>query len=257
MAIQIDPYTGWSKLLYFGVGGNPRSDAAYEDTGAGAQYASWFQRSWWTNHRWARKYTNITGNPQRITKMSFLACPGHSNGKKFSGSPGPGHLGPSNGYGCTFVVDLYASNGASASSASSCTLQSINRYNCYYRGYGNTNTQRNNTSFGSTSWFGPNSGYGYDTNGHPRFVHDQIFTFTESAPIIKPGESLYVHVRPTAWASGSTNSNSMLVIKSKEADFKPIVQPVQMDYIWRFDGTQWKRVLSAYQYNGSGWTKIQ
>lgn len=253
MSIYIDPNTGWSELLYY-TNGSAISDSSYEDTHtSAATYATWFQRSWWTSNKWARKFVNLSNTPKRLVRMRFLACPGHSNGKTYSGTAGPGNLGPSIGCGCTFIVNLYSSSGASTSSASSCTLQPIDKFNCYYNGYGNTSTQNWDTSFGRLNWFGPGTGYEYDSHGHKRYIHNQTFTFTETSPVIYPGEALYIHVNPIEWSSGSTANNSLLVIESKDSDFEAVVEDT--DFIWRFNGTIWEQVLSPYKFNGTEWKK--
>lgn len=262
MSIIIDENTGWSALLYYDpADGEIYEDDAYSDTGNGAQYASWFMRSWWEqDYKWARKYKNLTEMKQRITDMSFLACSGHSNGLTFSGTPSPGELGPVYGYGCTFTVDLCVVNPGTdpvtKTAATSHTLPSIDKYNCYYSGYGKTNTQYNNTGFGDVKRFGPGTGYEYDSKGNKRYRHTQEFKF-EDAPIIEPGGEMYVTVRVTNWASGSTTSNTLLVIQSKAADFTAVMEEEPSNYIWKFNGTEWEKVAIAHICTDEGWTEVR
>lgn len=259
MPIAYDPNTGWSNLLSYelpgGSGGDPYSDSSYRSASG-----TWFQRSWWTHDRWARKYTNINKISVKLSEMKFLACAGHSNGKRFAGSPEGGQVGPTNGYGCTFTVDLYIVNGdngnESIAAVSSNTLETINQYNCYYNGYGEVCVPTNSTSFGSLVYFAPGSGYELDTQGHRRYMYEQVFQFTD-APAIRPGHSMFVHVRPTNWPAGSTINNSMLVVKSGDPFFTAIMEPAESPYIWRFDGTRWIKDRYAFKFDGKGWAQLK
>lgn len=254
MAIAYDPGTGWSDTISFDIGGDPYTDAAYNPLSA-----TWFQRSWWSNRRWARKYVNINDIPVKMTQMKFLACAGHSNGKQFGASPTGGLVGPTNGHACTFTVDLYIVGGKngneSVTAASTHTLETINQYNCYYGGYGNVSTSNDQTSFGSVSFFGPGTGRDKDSNGHRKYRYDNIFTF-DDAPAIPPGHAMYVQVRPTSWSSGSTTNNSMLVIQSKNPFFEAELEPAENPYIWCFDGKQWNKDRYAYKMTGKEWLKL-
>lgn len=253
MPISIDTATGWSEPIAYTISaGDPYSDSSYRTHGA-----TWFQRSWWNHDRWARKYVNMNSIPVHLTQMQFLACAGHSNGLRYNG--GGGLVGPSIGCGCTFVVDLYVNEegGAreSVTSISSCTLEPINQYNCYYGGYGKVSTTNDQTSFGSTTFFGPGTGRDLDSNGHRKYRYENIFTF-QDAPTIPPGGTMYVHVRPTNWSSGSTDSNSLIVLQSKDPFFQANLEPVKQPYIWRFNGTSWEKVLYAFKYINGRWEEL-
>lgn len=252
MAVSTDPNTGWSGISQYIVGRDPFSDNAYN-----ASRGTWFQRSWWETYRWARKYVNINNIPVRLSEISFLACPGHSNGLRYGGSSSGALVGPANGWGCTFTVDLYVINGTSQESvtaASSVTLQSISDYNCYYGGYGRVSTVNDQTSFGSLNAYGPGTGMETDRNGILRYRHRQVFTF-DNSPIIQPGQTMYIQVRPTNWAGG-TLYDSLLVIQSDKDGFTGTVVPAETPYIWRFDGTSWNVELYAFRYNGTRWDKL-
>ena len=255
MAIAYNPSTGWSNLLSFDIGSDPYSDSSY-DSAAG----TWFQRSWWSHSRWARKYVNINDIPVKITSMNFLACAGHSNSKRFGGSSSGDLVGPTNGYGCTFTVDIYVVGGESGNesltSVSSHTLESINQYNCAYGGLGNVSTSNDQTSFGSVAYFGPGTGRDKDTQGHRRYRYKQEFIF-DDAPSIPPGHSMFVHVRPTSWPSGSTSTNSMLVIQSADPFFEATMEPAANPYIWRFDGSKWVKDLYAFKFDGKAWSQLK
>lgn len=254
MAISTSSTTGWSDLLSYEISsGNPYDDDSYNSLSA-----TWFMRSWWDSRRWARKWDNIYDIPVRITSMNFLACAGHSNSRTFGASSTGGLTGPSNGYGCTFTVDVYvvgSSKNESLSAASSTTLESISSYNCYYGGYGNVSTSDDQTSFGSVTFFGPGTGYSTDSSGNRRYRYSQVFEFTD-APAVPAGGCMYVHVRPTDWPSGSTSTNSMLVIQSRDPFFDATLEPAENPYIWRFDGTAWVKDRYCYQFTGSDWNKL-
>lgn len=255
MPISYDPSTGWSDLLYYSIGSDAYSDSSYTP-----MKATWFQKAWWSRNRWARKYVNINEIPVKITKMNFLACPGHSNGKVFGGSPSGDLVGPTNGYGCTFTVDIYIVAGRngneSITSVSSHTLQSINQYNCAYGGVGNVSTHNDQTSFGSLSYFGPGTGRELDSQGHLRYRHKQEFVF-DDAPGILPGHSMFVHVRPINWSPGSTDNNSMLVVQSADPFFEATMEPAENPYIWRFDGSKWVKELYAFKFDGKVWSQLK
>lgn len=254
MAISYSRTTGWSGTIRYNISdGDPYSDNSYNDP----LNATWFQRSWWTTYRWARKYVNLFEVPVRMTKMSFLACPGHSNGRQYNG--GGGLVGPSSGYGCTFTVDLYVNGEGgvknSVTAAATHTLNSINQYNCYYGGYGLTSTSDQNTSFGSVAFYGPGTGRDVDSNGHKKYRYANEFVF-DDAPAIPPGHAMYVHVRPTGWASGSNTSNSLLVVQSQDPFFEAELEPAEQPYIWRFDGTKWVKDRYAFQFSNGKWNKL-
>ena len=256
MPIAYNPNTGWSDLLHYTISSNnPFSESSYRST-----RGTWFQRSWWNTYRWARKYVNINDIPVRITQMKFLACPGHSNGRRFGASPTGGLVGPTIGCGCTFTVDLYVVGGRngneSVSAISSHTLSPINQYNCYYGGYGNVSTVNDQTSFGSVAFYGPGTGRDLDSTGSRKYSHEQIFTF-EEAPGIPPGHTMFVQVRPTAWSSGSNDNNSMLVVQSADPFFEAVMEPAEQPYIWRFDGSKWVKELYAFKFNGREWEQLK
>lgn len=256
MSIEYDQMTGWSNLLYIDNGYDPYSDDSYMYSPG----ATWFQRSWWANHRWARKYVNINNIPIKISSMKFLACPGHSNGLRYGGDPSGGLVGPSYGYGCTFVVDIYV-NGPDNSrdyytSSSSCTLPPIDQYNCYYGGYGAVSTVNDQTSFGNVTFYGPGTGRDLDSQGHKKYMHEQVFTFDDSPPI-HPGFSMYIHVRPIDWSNGSNEYNSLLVVKSADPFFDAVMEPAEQPYIWRYDGTKWVKDRYAFKFNGMGWDQLK
>lgn len=255
MAIEYDASTGWSNLISYDISSNdPYNDNSYRSLNA-----TWFQRSWWENRRWARKFVNINQVAVKLTAMDFLACPGHSNGQTYGGSPSGGLVGPAYGYGCTFTVDLYIDSYGehnSVTAATTHTLDPINEYNCYYGGYGNVSKTDNQTSFGSVTFYGPRTGRDLDSNGHKKYRHTQEFTF-DNAPSIEPGGSMFVHVRPTSWGQGSTLYNSLLVIQSADPFFHGELEPVDQPYIWRFDGTQWVKDRTAFKFDGTSWIELK
>ena len=251
VAITVDS-SGWSDTLTYYLGTDPEVDDNYYPL-----RGTWFQRTWWVDANWAKKYVNNTGIRQRITKMSFLACPGHSGGKQYGGSDsGPSYFGPSEGYGCTFAADIYIVGSDHVAAASSNTLQDIDTFNCYYGGYNQTTTENDQTSFGAVNLFGPGTGYEFDSQGHKRYRHEQIFKFTD-APYIEPGGSMFVHVRPTAWNPNSNDNNSLLVLQSNAPFFASEFEEGSSKYIWRFNGTAWERILPAWRFNGTTWEVLE
>lgn len=242
---------GWSRALQYN-GGDPTNDGNYENNTnpTSGRDATWFQRSWWDGWNnnpksWARKFVNRADTALRITQMSFLACAGHSNGKQYNG--GGGLVGPSNGYGCTFGVSIYVKGGESATAASTATVNSIYEYNCYYGGYGNVSTGDQNTSFGDITLFA----------GTGRERQKRVFNFVE-APPVPPGGEMFLHVRPVSWASGSTLSNSLLVIQSYDPFFESTFENVNNPYIWRMmENGHWEKVYYAYKWTGTEWLKME
>ena len=68
---------GWSTNLEY----NKSTNDPYDDNSYVEGDGSWYMRTWWSSFRLARKYENKSKVGVKLKSISFVACPGHSNGK--------------------------------------------------------------------------------------------------------------------------------------------------------------------------------
>lgn len=233
----------------------------YVESNYVAAYASWFQKNWWSTYDWGWIYTNDTSMPLKLKTATFSACAGHSNGKQYWGGS---RLLQTYGYGCTFTSDIYVVDSAGnrigeAKGVGICDIPSINTYNCYYGGYGNTSTSTDKTSFGNPIYFGPNTGYYADSNGVSRCREPKVITYND-APAVPPGGKMFVVIRPVAWKT--SGDNALLVMKGDESNFSAELEPEDENYIWiclKKEGDtspKWYKERKAFARTNKGWEEL-
>lgn len=245
---------GWSESYQIGINQDPWNAGNYVPANA-----TWFQRSWWNKNHWVWIYHNDTQMSLRLASASFMGCAGHSNGKYYSGAPGVGATLLATGGGCTFTSAMYVvdANGTPVGSMGglgSCDVPTISVYNCYYGGYGRVctrNTTTSATSFGSPSYFGPNTGY----YSYGRCQEARTINYPENVPIIPPQGRLYLHIYPTGWHSSSPHC--LLVLQGKASSLDAKLEPADIDYVWIMTPSGWKKEKKAFMRTNTGWEEIK
>ncbi|WP_301003159.1 hypothetical protein [uncultured Duncaniella sp.] len=256
MAISLNQWTGWSDALsYDTFTYNPTSDSSYK-----TETQTMFTMQWFYTHRLARKFINPLDVYQRLRKVVFTAVPIHSNGNMFMADSSTKLI--SAGYGCEMTVDAYAQGQPAVTAMGSAWIDSIDKYNCYHMGYGNTDPDSLKTSFGSPTFFGAgmyepmtNTRADIDSQGHKRYRHEIAIDLPESMPAIAPGEYMYIHIRPTTWAT--TSPNTALLIWITGSYFTPVTEGVST-YVNIFnENRQWRRSEIASKFiDNAGWTPM-
>lgn len=243
---------GWSEVQKVADGSDYYNNDNYV-----SNKGSWFFNTWWNNNHWARTYTNETDVAIQLVSISFLACSGHSNGKGFESSSGWLSAPGVTGGGCTFNAKIYVTdkNGNKVDNASTakCIVKPINKYNCYYGGYGNVCTTDPYTSFGAVGYYKDK----YDTSNPPvelwRIPREFKFKEESTAPVVPPGGKLHVVINVTNW----TASTSLLVITADDASFTDVWEPAEdPTLLWRWNGKEWKKEVPAHIYTENGWIQL-
>lgn len=234
------------------------TDNHYDPSKYFSVYAEWFQKSWWTKWDWGWIYTNESDMSLKLTKATFNACAGHSNGKYYCGAPGAGPTLITYGYGCRFTSDVYVigSSGeqlGSASGIGSCEVQSIDSYNCAFNGVkGEVAAYTQQTSFGNPAY-----GWGGNKQWHPIPITYDV----SNMPAVPPGGKLMIIIRPIQWYT--SGNDALLVMKGDSSNFTSEFQPENDDYIWvckKKDGDtspKWYKEKKAFMMTNIGWEEME
>lgn len=242
---------------------------AFENISSDPNYyaaPSWFSRGWWDSSEWSWVYTNDTDMPVKVKSLTFVACAGHSNGKKFGGGYNSGPTqGPVTGGGCTFASDIYvvdASGNAlgNQTGESTVTVPSISDFNCYYNGYGQVDASSYYTSFGAVDHYGPGTSYHTDRNGVSRCREKRTINYKD-APVIPVGGKMFVTIRPISWATSGW-SETLLVIQGYGDYFESVLEPVDESYIWVCQkkagdaSPKWYKEKKSFLRTSKGWEEM-
>lgn len=256
MAISLNQWTGWSDAVaYDTTTNNPTSDSSYK-----SETRAIFPMQWFYNHRYARKFVNPLSIYQRLRKISFTAVPIHSNGNYFMADSSTQMT--SSGNGCDFTIDVYAQGQGVIPGMGNVHLDTIDRFNCYHMGYGNTDPSTMKTSFGSPTFFGKgmyepasSTRADIDSQGKLRYRHEIVIDLPESMPAIAPGEYMYIHIRPLNWTT--TNPSTAVLLWATGSYFTPVMEGVST-YVNIFnENRQWRRSEIASKYiENAGWTPM-
>ena len=249
---------GWSVPKAITAGRD--SDAMWNPANYRDVNATWFQKGWWSTNRWGWIYTNDTNVSVKLTKATFKACAGHSNGRYYCGAPGTGATLITYGYGCRFEVDVRVIDSAGnrlkhGRGVSVCTVESIDSYNCVNKQTGQIGAV--SSSYGQTSFGDPAYGWGGNKQWHdiPFYIDKKI------SPAIPPGGRLIVTVNPVEWFTSS--NNALLVLLGDSSNFAPELEPEDEDYIYvclKKDGDtekKWYREKKAYLRTNVGWEQLK
>lgn len=253
---------GWSAAKYIRTNQDFYDAASYKDVNA-----KWFFSSFWNDTRWGWVYTNDTDMSLKLTKITFSASAGNSNGKQFCGGFSGGTpvlVGPVNGTGCNFTADIYVPDGGvdpstgkhtgeAAEGVGVCTVESIlgaTNVNCHYGGViGATSLTTQYTSFAD-----PNVFTGLLAR-RPKTIE------IVDAPVVPPGGQMFVVVRVAQWLGDA--SKALLVLVGDETAFSAELEPEDDDYIWvclQKEGDtepKWYKERKAFMRTSAGWEEME
>lgn len=254
MSAPTDMYTGWSSLLvYNATTQRPQEPDSYTPfTGFTIFAKNWFNRS-----QIAYRYVNVTTMHQKLSSMTLTAVTCNSNGSQFITDSHD--TVAASGDGCELVTDVYAKD-YTLPACSSTRLDSIDKYNCYYLGYGKTSAGTEDTCFGLGTFFGPgmyepdsSTPADVDSQGRKRYRHQITFSFENSVPLIAPNESIFIHIRPSTWTS--VGDSCAIGIWGHGSYMIPQLIPTST-YVNKKQLEGWKKVETANIYKDQTWIEM-
>ena len=249
---------GWSSAKAIETSNDHYNPNNYENADA-----TWFQKGWWNTNEWGWIYTNNTNIAVKLTKATFMACAGHSNGKYYDGGSGSPTL-ITYGHGCTFTSDIYVIDASGnhvgcCIGVGNCRVEAIGSYNCAYGGVkGNVSQYTQQTSFGNPA---------YNWGGNKQWHAIPITYDKTKSPAVPPGGKLMVVIRPLSWftstGSAYTGNSALLVMKGDSSNFTSELEPEDDDYIWVCKqkagdtSKKWYREKKAFLMTNKGWEEMK
>jgi len=210
------------------------------------QTATWFLKSWWDSDGGGlrRTFQNPLNVAVKVTSISFHLASMNSGGQQFTSSAVVGTAGPVGGIAYNFYVECRSSSGQVRNSSHYVPGVSTN---CSYNGRAgavHTGQRPPQTAFGLPSIWGAN-----DSRSRKPYV----FNFPD-APEIPPKGTCRFTLTVGWIGSGNTG---VTLHWNDAATSTTSIEVINTDYIWRFDGSEWKRNRIAYQLTNGVWRKLE